>query len=333
MKAKFLSVVFVIFSFLLPTAAGIAATQLDSVTIGYSSFSGDYVPLWMAVDDRLGKKYGLELNAVYAGRIRPQQLLASGETPFVLATGTGAVTSHILGLKDQVIVLILVNKVGGAIMSKPEIKSPEDLKGKVIGTGRPGALAETIVRYVLRAKLGLVPDRDVKLLPVGEPQLALQGLERGIVDAASFSIAPMLIAKKKGFRELVSYEKIGIVYPYNTVTMLRQTAAKNPDLVDRFLRVLIEGISIFKANKERSLAVMRKYMRGASDDVLEETYQYTVNELEAVPLPSLAVIESALDMLSLQYPQAKQTDPNLIIDSSFVKRIEESGFIRALYKK
>src|SRR5262249_29204864 len=190
----------------------------DSVTIGFSSFSGFYGPLWIAVEDGLGRKYGLDLSAVYAGRIRPQQLLASGETPFVLATGTGAITSHIVGVKDQVIVLVLVNKVGGGIVSKPEIKSPEYLKGKVIGTGRPRALAETIVRYVLKAKLSLQPDRDVKLLPVGEPQLALQGLERGIVDAASFSMPAILVAKKKGFRELVSYEKLGIVYPYNTVT-------------------------------------------------------------------------------------------------------------------
>jgi ABC-type nitrate/sulfonate/bicarbonate transport system substrate-binding protein len=333
MKMKLLGVLFVISNCLLSTSLGIAASQLDSLTIGYSSFSADYVPLWTAVEDRLGKKYGLDLNAVYAGRIRPQQLLASGETPFVLATGTGAITSHILGVKDQVIILTLVNKVGGAIVSKPEIKTPEDLNGKVIGTGRPGALAETIVRYVLRAKLGLVPDRDVKLLPVGEPQLALQGLERGIVDAASFSMPAMLIAKKKGFRELVSYEKIGIVYPYNTVTTLRQTTGKNPELVDRFLKIIIEGISIFKSNKERSLAIMRKYLRGADNDILEETYQYTSNELEQVPLPSLAVIKSALEMLSLQYPQAKQTDPNLIIDPSFVKKIEESGFIRGLYKR
>ena len=333
MKMKLLGVFFLVCNFWPSTSVAIAATQLDSITIGYSSFSGDYVPLWIAVDDKLGKKYGLDLSAVYAGRIRPQQLLASGETPFVLATGTGAITSHILGVKDQVIVLVLVNKVGGAIVSKPEIKSAEDLKGKVIGTGRPGALAETIVRYVLRAKLGLVPDRDVKLLPVGEPQLALQGLERGIVDAASFSMPAMLIAKKKGFRELVSYEKLGLVYPYNTVTMLRQTAATNPDLVERFLKVLIEGIAIFKSDKEKSLAVMRKYLRGASDDILDETYQYTSAELESVPLLSLAVIKSALDMLSLQYPQAKQTDPNLIIDPSFVKAIEQSGFIRALYKK
>ena len=143
----------------------------------------------------------------------------------------------------------------------------------------------------------------------------------------------MLIAKKKGFRELVSYENLNIVYPYNTVTMLRQTAAKNPDLVERFLKVIIEGIAIAKTNKEKSLAIMRKYMRGASDEILEETYQYSSNALESVPLPSLAVIKSALDMLSLQYPQAKQADPNLIIDPSFVKKIDDSGFIRALYKK
>src|SRR5215470_6142813 len=54
----------------------------DSLTIGFSSFSGFYGPLWIAVEDGLGRKYGLDLKAVYAGRVRPQQLLASGETPF-----------------------------------------------------------------------------------------------------------------------------------------------------------------------------------------------------------------------------------------------------------
>src|ERR1044071_527441 len=309
------------------------AAQLDNVTVGYSSFSGHYVPLWTAVEDRLGRKYGLELSAVYAGRIRPQQLLASGETPFVLATGTGALTSHILGIKDQVIVVGLVNRVPGAIMARPEIKTPEDLRGKVIGTGRPGALAETIVRYVLRSKFGLNPDRDVKLLPVGEPQLALQGLDRGIMDAASFSLPATLAARKKGFREIVSYDKLGIVYPYNTVTMLRQTAAKNPDLVERFLKVLIEGIALFRSNKDKSLAIMKKYMRINEDEVLQETYEATYNELEQVPIPSLAVVRNALDMLALQYPQAKQTDPHAIIDASFVKHLEDSGFIQTLYRK
>jgi NitT/TauT family transport system substrate-binding protein len=310
-----------------------AAPADEALTIGYSSFSGHYVPLWIAVEDRLGRKYGVDLKAVYAGRARPQQLLMSGETRLVVATGTGALTSHVLGVKDQVIILTFVNRVPGVIVGKPEIKSAEDLRGKVIGTGRPGALADTMVRYVLRSKMNLIPDRDVRLLPVGEPALALQSMERGVVDAASFSGPQALLAKRMGFRELVSYEKLGIVYPYNTVTTLRQTVSKNGELLERVSKALIEGIAIFKTNKQKSIAVWRKYLRGATDEVMEESYQSTVGEMEQVPLPSLPVIRSGLDILSLEYPQAKQTDANLIIDSSLVRRIEQSGFIDALYKK
>lgn len=312
---------------------GYAASQLESLTIGYSSFSGHYVPLWIAIEDQLGRKYGLDLKAVYAGRARPQQLLISGEMPFVIATGTGALTSHVLGVKDQVIVLTFANKVPGVIVAKPEIKSGEDLKGKVIGTGRPGALADTMVRYVMQSKMNLMPDRDVKLLPMGEPAIALQALERGVVDAASFSGPQVLMAKKKGFRELINYEKLGIVYPYNTVTTLRQTVSKKPELLEQVLKTLIEGIAIFKTDKEKSISVWRKYLRGASDDILEESYKSALGELERVPIPSLEVIRSGLEVLSFQYPQAKQTDPSLIIDPTFVKRIEQSGFIDALYKR
>lgn len=310
-----------------------AATSLESLTIGYSSFSGAYGPLWIAVEDHLGKRYGLDLKAIYAGRVRPQQLLASGEVPYVVATGTGALTSHILGVKDQVIVLTFVNEVNSSLFTKADIKSPEQLRGKTIATGRPGAFADVMVRYVLSAKLGLVPDRDVKLLPMGEAALTLPALEKGIVDAASLTVPNTLMAKKMGFRELINYSKAGVVYPYNTVTTLRQTADKNPVLLDRVLKTMIEGIYVFRANKERSMAVLKKYMRGASDEILEETYQETRGDLEEKPVPSLDVIKSALEVLSYQYPQAKQTDPNLIIDPSYVKKIEQSGFITSLYKK
>ena len=71
----------------------------------------------------------------------------------------------------------------------------------------------------------------------------------------------------------------------------------------------------------------------ATDEVLAASYEATVGEVEQVPLPTLQVIKSGLDILSLEYPQAKQTDPNLIIDASIVRHIEQSGFIDALYKK
>ena len=310
-----------------------AAAILEPVTIGYSTFSGAYLPLWIAIEERLGAKYGLDLRAIYAGRIRPQQLLASNEVLFVMASGTGALTSHILGVKDQAIILVTINKVNSAIFSRPEIKRAEDLRGKTIATGRPGAFGDTMVRYVLRAKLGLVPDRDVKMLPIGEAQLAFPALERGVVQAASLTMPFTLIAKKMGYRELIDYDQAGVVYPYNTVTVLRQTVVKNPDLTERVLKTIIEGSYIAKTEREKSLAVMKKYLRGTSDDILEETYRYTKSVSEEVPTPSLEIIKAALEILSYEYPKAKDTDANLIIDTTIMKRIEQSGFIRALYKK
>jgi hypothetical protein len=58
-----------------------------------------------------------------------------------------------------------------------------------------------------------------------------------------------------------------------------------------------------------------------------------MNTMDAAPQPTLPVIKSGLDILSLQYPQAKQTDPNLIFDSSLFRRIDQSGFNDALLKK
>ena len=282
-----------------------AAASPEALTVGYSSFSGAYLPLWIAVEEGLGKKYGLDLKAIYAGRIRPQQLLATGEVPFVMATGTGALTSHILGVKDQVIIMTTINRVNSAIFSRPEIKSTEELRGKTVATGRPGAFGDTMVRYVLRAKLGLVPDRDVKMLPIGEAQLAFPALERGIVQAASLTIPFTLIAKKMGYRELVDYDKAGVVYPYNTITTLRQTPSKNPDLAERLLKTIIEAIVVSKTEKEKSLAVLKKYMKGTPDEILEETYQYSKNVAEEVPTPSLEIVKAALEILSYQYPQPK----------------------------
>jgi NitT/TauT family transport system substrate-binding protein len=322
---------FVISSYFIGTALG--AARLEPLTIGYSNFTGTYAPLWIAVDERLGAKYGLDLKAIYAGRIRPQQLLATGEVPIVLATATGTMTSHILGVKDQVLVATITNKVTTSLFSKPQIKSVEELKGRVIATGRPGAFLDALVRYVLRSKFNLVPDKDVKFLPSGEPALSFQALERGAVDAAAMSSPYMFIARKAGMRELANFDKLGVEYPYTSVVVLRQTAAKNPELVENFVKAIVEGIHVFKTNKPKALAVLKRYMKGADDEILEQTYQATQSTLEEAPHPDLQVVKGALDMLSFQYPNAKQTDANMIVEPAFMKRIEGSGFIRALYKK
>ncbi len=322
-----------VFVALFLTGHALAAARLEPLTVAYSNFTGTYGPLWLAVEERVGAKYGLDLKAIYAGRVRPQQLLATGDVPIVVASATGTMTAHIAGVKDHVLIGTLTSKIGTSLFGKAGIKSVEDLKGKTIATGRPGAFLDATVRYVLRTKFGMNPDRDVKLLPTGEPYLGLQALERGVVDAAAMSVSHLFIARKAGFRELANFDKLGIEYPYTSVVVLRQTVTKTPEMVERFLKCIVEGIYLFKTNKAKTLAVFKQYMKGADDEILEETYQATRGTLDEAPHPAVQVVKSALDMLSLQYPQAKQTDVSLIVEPSFMKKIDDSGFIRALYKK
>jgi ABC-type nitrate/sulfonate/bicarbonate transport system substrate-binding protein len=89
-----------------------AAGEPLKLKIIYSSFTGAYAPLWLAVEDRLGRKYGLDFEAVYAGRARPHQLLLSGGSQYVVSTGTGVVSSYAAGSKDLVIIASFMNATG-----------------------------------------------------------------------------------------------------------------------------------------------------------------------------------------------------------------------------
>jgi hypothetical protein len=114
---------------------------------------------------------------------------------------------------------------------------------------------------------------------------------------------------------------------YVGVSTLKVNVKKNPEITLRLVGTLMEAIQIFKTNKETSMAVMRKYLRGANDDILAETYDYFSAKILTTPYPSADTVRTTFDMMSVQFPQAKAVAPNEIIDTSFVKQAE-SGMSR-----
>jgi len=307
------------------TTNSFAAGEPLKLKIIYSSFTGAYTPLWLAVEEHLGRKYGIEIESVYAGRARPHQFLISGDAQYVVSTGTGVVSSHAVGSKDLVIIASFVNSTGASIFSNPKLKTAKELRGKIIGSGRPGAINDILLVYILKRKLGLDPNRDVKLVNLGETPAILPALERGVVDAAMLTTPARLFAKKMGFRELVDFDDLGVQYPYVGISTLKVNVKKNPDVTLRLVRTLTDGIQIFKSNKERGLAAMKRYLRGASDEMLEETYTYFSTRMPKFPYPSVEAIKTALDMMTDQFPQAAKVDPQEVVDLSFVKQVETAG--------
>ena len=187
-----------------------AASGSQKLKITYSSLNGAYAPFWIAVEEGLGRKYGLDLEAIYGGRTPANLILASGEAQCSVSAGFGTVKSYALGEKDLVIIASFTNTTGYSIYSKPQITKSANLRGKVIGSGRPGAVRDTLLRYVLKNRLSLDPARDIKIVPLGEPPNILPALEKGVVDAAILGTPARWMARKMGFRELLDFDELGI---------------------------------------------------------------------------------------------------------------------------
>jgi NitT/TauT family transport system substrate-binding protein len=151
-----------------------AASGSEKVKIGYPAFTGAYAPLWIAVEEGFGRKHGLDLEVIYAGRTAPGLLLESGAVQYTVQTGFGTVQSYALGRKDGVIIASFANTTGFSIYSKPQITIAADLRGKIIGTAIPGDVTNALVRYVLKNRLSLDPAREVKIVPLGEPLMSFQ---------------------------------------------------------------------------------------------------------------------------------------------------------------
>src|SRR5215472_9129815 len=305
-----------------------AASGSQKVKIIYAAISGAYTPFCIAVEESLGRKYGLDLEAIYAGRTNANLILASGETQYSAGAGFGTVQSYALGEKDRVIIASFANTTGFSVVSKPQITKAADLRGKIIGSDRPGGLADTLLRSVLKSRLSLDPTRDVKIVTLGESANMLPALEQGIVDAAILATPTRWMARKMGFRELVDLDELRIQVPYVGVTSLKANVKKSPDITVKVVATLTDGIQMFKTNKEKSLLVMKKYLRGISDEILAETYGYFTSRTQKFPYPSIEAIKTALEILSDQYPQAKSVDPHEVADLSFVKQVESNGVVQ-----
>jgi ABC-type nitrate/sulfonate/bicarbonate transport system substrate-binding protein len=303
-----------------------AANDLQRLRITYSSLTAAYTPLWLAVEQNLGRKHGLDLEAIYLGRgVRPHQVLLSGGTQYVASTGTGVVASHAAGIKDLIIIASLANTTGASIFANAGTKTLEDLRGKIVGSGRPGGLSDTLLRYVLKRRLRLDLTRDVTVLRLGDDPTILPALERGLIDAAVLSSPARWIAKKLGFTELLDFDEFGLRYPYVGISTLKATLKKNPATTAMLVRTLVDGIHSFRTEKRQSLLVMKRYLGGVSEEILEKTYAYFVSRIEQFPYPSIAAIQTALDVMSDQYPTARNVNPHDVVELSFLKEIERNG--------
>jgi len=301
---------------------------LKKIIWGVTSLSASQWIPWIAKDAKIYQKYGLDTELVLlrgsgqsAQAIIGNSILAA---PCTLTTVMGADLSG----ADLVTVAHTVPGVQSKLVVKPEIKKPQDLKGKRLAVSGFGSLGDFLERYIIK-KYGLEPGRDVVMLSIGTQPERIQALETGSVDAADLSFPADVQATRKGFKVLWD-AKQEVSYPSMSVVLRRKSITDDRDTVMRMVKAHIEAIHFLKANKEASTKILGKYLKTSDRELLDGSYEIYRNDFISVPYPITQGLQPTYEYVALQRPEIWNHKPEEFMDPSFISELDKSGFIKSL---
>jgi ABC-type nitrate/sulfonate/bicarbonate transport system substrate-binding protein len=154
-------------------------------------------------------------------------------------------------------------------------------------------------------------------------------LTSGTVDGAILNVDQVYQAEKLGFRVLIDMGKLPLNYSTQGIVVSREFLRGQRGIVKRFLKVYIEGIKVFKTDKDLSIQTLGRYIKTSDRQVLEKTYDFYREAWESWPTVRREGIQQALDSL----PEARNPKLNLdgLIDNSVIQELEKDGFLKELY--
>ena len=311
---------------------GPVQAQPVKVAIGYSGMSADQLVIWVAKETGIFAKNNIDAQLIYfTGGTTSMMAMISGETPLIQASGPGVVSAG-LSSADPVYVVGGITTLDYWLMTQPEIKTPEQLKGGSIAVARFGGAADFVARFAL-AKLGLVPVKDVAILQVGSTPERFAALEAKRVQASVFPPAANFIAQKRGFHLLADVTALGLAYQHQGGVTTRKFIREKPDVVRNFVKSYIEATHRTKTDRQTALKILVKYLHLTDKDLLEKTYDSSVLDSKLPPkqYPSLEGIKTILDQAALKDPKAKAAKPADSVDMRFIEEFNKSGLIDNLY--
>ena len=324
-------------SFRKPVAIALTVILLSSpevfaepIKLGYAALTAGQVAPWMAKEAGYFSKYGIEAELIYIPAVAATQALIAGEIQLAQVTGVST-SGAILAGADVRIIASVQDRLAGSIYARPEIKTPEDLKGKKLGISRFGAVSETGAAMFL-ARFGLKRGTDVAIIQLGGLPEIVTAMERGGVDAGFANPPQTSRARRLGMRELFDLNALGVELQQTCVTVTTKYLRERRPVVRSFLQAYTEGLHRFMTDRDYSIQVLKKYLRVDDKELLDDAYSFYSQRLQKIPYPTLKGIKFILDEMAERQPRAKNVAPESFVDISLLQEIEQSGFFKQLWK-
>lgn len=308
--------------------------KLERMVISYAGITGGRGPLWIAKELKLFEKHGLDARLVQitAGTTSINALIA-GDVDMAMTTSSATVAA---ALRDAPISIIATNGAPPYILvAHPTVASAAQLKGKVVGSSQLGSGADFAIRKLL-PKMGLIPGKDVTVLPTGlsESHKRILLIFQGRIDATLATIENVFQVELSGqkLNVLADLKEMGVTVSGTDMSTTQQFLKNHPNKIKMFLRAYIEGVWTATQNREISDRIYRKYLKIDNAKLLEAMHKsyFIVGNVPLKPYPQLESIQSDIEYLTAANPGLKAKKATDIVDTTLLTEIENEGFYSQL---
>lgn len=292
------------------------SAQLTTVRIAFNGFGGT-VPLYLAQETGIFKKYGLNLEMVLipGGSLSLQALL--GKSLDLLMTGGPPVVNATLrGAKIKIIGGV-TNLLPYNFIASTAISTAEQLRDKKIGISRFGSNTDFVVRLAL-TQFRLSPN-EVHIIQVGGSQARLAALKSGAIHATVLSPEEAFVAQKLGFNVLLDFIEKGIEFPHVNLVAREDTLETQGHIIRPFVQAYLEAIRYYKSHKGEAVKKVMALHRLPDRQIAETVYDGLLRALPDDGRPTLKGLEVVLDAAARDDPRAKSLTVQQLLDLRFLQ--------------
>jgi ABC-type nitrate/sulfonate/bicarbonate transport system substrate-binding protein len=324
------------FSLLVLTVPGLVfgAPAPVRVKIGTASFSSSTLSLWIAQEQGIFAKHGVEAQTILIrGGPTLVASLVAGEIDVAFTSGVSVLGAAAQGIDIKMLTSIS-SRVSWKLMATPQIRKAPDLRGKRVGV--QSIIGSTWMYSMLALEqLGLEPRRDnITFLPIGDPVTMAHALETGRIDAVVLDPVLSRGLASKGFSLLLDLFQANVLFPGLGLGATQVYLDQHAATIERVVTALTESLAFIQVsgNKLVVLKSMMKNLRMTDPAAAENGYQDQLLVLNRKPYPSTEGLRNAQRLMALQNPKISALKIEELIDSRFVRKLDEKGFIDELYR-
>jgi NitT/TauT family transport system substrate-binding protein len=319
------------FWLILAVALTVAPVKAEPIKIAYSGVSAAGTPLWLAKEEGIFTKHGLEADLV-AVRSAPLQVtaLVSNEVQFVRGSASSMLTAAAQGAKLKILFSLFAERASYDFLVSPSITNPRDLRGKKIGVQDFSGLLWTLTMLSLR-EMGLDPQKDnISIQAIGDSTVIAQSLASGIIDGAALDKLQSVRLQGLGIKVLLDLSRVA--FPASPFMSAEAYIQKNPQAVENFIKALIEASTIMRAQKERGLAVLQRHIK-TDRQLAEIGYKNLLDDLTPYTFVTVKGLKTVQEIIALRDPKIARYNVEDLLDQRILTKIVKSGYVEEIERK